>query len=241
MNQLLLAISFLTAVPVRLRNAPAPGDLGRSAAWFPLLGAAIGGIAAFACLGLRLVFDPLLAAVLTTVVWIALTGGLHLDGLADCFDGLFHPSNPARRLEIMKDPRLGSFGGIGLLLAVMVKAAAIQALPANQILAALPLAAAAGRWLLLPAGRQPLARPGGMGADFAAGLSPRVFAAAIVPVIVLAVLGGWRGAAALAGVHLLAWGIFRLARSRLGGVTGDVFGMTVELAEILTLLVFSVH
>lgn len=238
MKYLLLALSFLTAVPVNLKEAPAPGDLGRSAAWFPLVGILIGGISALVCLGLRAVLDPLLAAVLSAAVWIGLTGGLHLDGLADCFDGLLHPSNPQRRLEIMKDPSLGSFGGLGLILAVVLKIAAIQALPSGLLLTALPLAAVSGRWLLLPAGKQPQARPGGMGADFASGLSWPVLAAGLLPVLVLTAFSGWLGAAAVCAACVTTWGIFRLAKSNLGGVTGDVFGLTVESAEIVVLLVF---
>ena len=238
MNYLLLAFSFLTILPVRLKQAPAQGDLGRAAVWYPLIGLLIGGLSALAGWGLRQVLPSLLAAVLTTAIWIVLSGGLHLDGLADCCDGLLNASRPERRLEIMKDPRLGTFGGIGLILAIGLKIAAIQALPTSSLLAALPLAAALGRWLLLPAGKQPLARPDGLGADYASGLRPAIFFGAAVPLILLTVLGGWKALIAVGVCHLSAWGIFRLAKNRLGGVTGDVFGLTVEVAEILTLLVF---
>jgi len=241
MKSLLLAISFLTTMPVNLKEAPGPGDLGRSGAWFPWLGLVIGALAALAFYGLSLAFQPLLAAALAAALWVALTGGLHLDGLADCCDGLFHPSNPQRRLEIMKDPRLGSFGGLGLVLAVVLKIIAIANLSEPALLLGLPLAAAAGRWLLLPAGMQPQARPGGMGADFAAGLSPRVLLLGALPVLVLAGLAGWRGLAGLTAACIAALAIFRLARSRLGGLTGDVFGLTVEAAEIAVLLAFNLR
>ena len=92
------------------------------------------------------------------------------------------------------------------------------------------------RWLLLPAARQPQAHSGGLGADFAHGLAGRtVLLAALVPLAVLAADGG-RGllAGVLAGV--LVWGAWRLARARLGGLTGDVLGLTVELAELGVLL-----
>jgi adenosylcobinamide-GDP ribazoletransferase len=240
MKSLLLAFSFLTVFPVKLKEPPAEGDLGRAAAWFPLIGVMIGGLGALAAWGLRFVFPPFLAAVLTTGLWILMSGGLHLDGLADCCDGLLNASSPQRRLEIMKDPRLGTFGGIGLFLAILLKIAAIQVLPTGMIWFALPLAGALGRWLLLPAGKQALARPGGMGADFASGLRPAAFIGAAVPVLALTILGGWKACAAVLVCHLAAWGIFHASKSRLGGVTGDVFGLTVETAEILTLLVFCV-
>jgi adenosylcobinamide-GDP ribazoletransferase len=241
MKYVLLAFSFLTVLPVKLKEAPAQGDLGRAAGWFPWIGILIGGVSALAAWGLRMVFPSLLAAVLTAAVWIGLSGGLHLDGLADCFDGLLNASTPARRLEILKDPRLGTFGGIGLLLAIILKVTAIQALPTSSLWLVLPLAGALGRWLLLPAGKQPLARPGGMGADFAAGLRPAAFLSAAIPLIGLVIWGGWKAFAAVLACHLAAWGIFLFSKNRLGGVTGDVFGLTVEAAEILTLLTFCVQ
>jgi adenosylcobinamide-GDP ribazoletransferase len=240
-----LAFTFLTVLPARLNTAPAPGDLGRAAAWFPLVGGVVGAAAALALWGFGWVFPPLLAGLLALIVWVGLTGGLHLDGLADCCDGLFNASSPERRLEIMKDPRLGSFGGTGLVLALLLKLGGLLALTGlantTQSILAVLLAAALGRWLILLAARQPTARPGGMGADFALGLRGRAFAAAAVVPLSLALLCGWRGLLAVTLAHLGVWWIFRLARSRLGGVTGDVFGLVVETGEILTLLAFAVR
>ncbi len=242
MNHLRLAIAFLTVIPVRLKTAPAPGDLGRAASWFPLVGAVIGGLAAAAYYGLSLVLPPLLAAALSVAVWIALTGGLHLDGLADCCDGMLNASSPERRLEIMKDPRLGAFGGTGLVLAILIKISAVSSLPIGEGTPlpwlALPLAGATARWLLLPAGIQKQARPGGMGADFASGLTPPVFFWAGLGLAVFTALAGWPGLAAVLAAHLLAWLVFRFAHARLGGLTGDVFGLLVELAEITVLIIF---
>ena len=128
--------------------------------------------------------------------WVFLSGGLHLDGLADCFDGMLNSSLPERRLEIMKDPRLGTFGGLGLVLALLIKVAAVYSLAPGSDWIAILTAAALGRWLILLAGKQPLARPGGMGADFALGLTNASFAwAAILPVI----LGHTRWVARLTG------------------------------------------
>jgi adenosylcobinamide-GDP ribazoletransferase len=236
MKYLLLAFSFLTVIPVNLKGAINRGDIGRSAVWFPLIGIFIGGISALVWLGSSALFSPLLASVLAAAVWILMSGGLHLDGLADCCDGMLHASNPSRRLEIMKDPRLGTFGGIGLILAVLLKVAMLNEL-SPSVFIWLPLAAGMGRWMLLPMGKQPLAREGGMGADFAAGLSKRVFFAAALPLLAFILLAGWRGIVAGLVAHALGWVISRFARSRLGGITGDVLGLTVECVEILVLLV----
>ncbi len=241
MKRLLLALQFLTVFPIRLPQAPAPGDLGRAAGWFPLVGGVIGVLTAGVYFGLSLIFPPLLAAALATAAWIGLSGGLHLDGLADCCDGLLNASSRERRLEIMKDPRLGTFGGIGLCLAILLKVVGISSLPPGAFWIALPLAAATGRWLLLPAGRQPPARPGGMGADFSSGLNRAVWIPAALTLGALTALAGWRGLAGVLAAHGVAWLVFALARSRLGGMSGDVLGLTVELAEIVVLLGFCVR
>jgi adenosylcobinamide-GDP ribazoletransferase len=243
MKRLVLALSFLTTIPVRIFGTLQPGDLGRAGAWFPLVGLLLGGLLAAARLGLGKIFPDPLAAVLVVALWAWLTGFLHLDGLADCCDGMLAAAAPDRRLDIMKDPRLGTFGGVGLIMHLLIKTSALAALPASLPAAILPLllAPALARWLILLAARQPMARPGGLGAEFASGVSWRTFVyAALVP-IGLVVLGGLRAILAAAAAHLVAFSVARLARSRLGGITGDVLGLTVELSEAAVLLVFAIQ
>jgi adenosylcobinamide-GDP ribazoletransferase len=138
----------------------------------------------------------------------------------------------------MRDPRLGTFGGATLIVHLMLKTFAVAALPVPSIMAFL-LAPALARWTLLIVAAQPSARPGGMGAAFAQGLNRNVYLGAAIVPIVLIVVGGWRALAAALIGHLSAIGIIRAARSRLGGVTGDVFGLTVEATELVTLLVYA--
>lgn len=139
----------------------------------------------------------------------------------------------------MKDPRLGTFGAVSLILTMLLKIAAVAALSSPLTWIALPLAASAARWLLLWAARQPTARPGGMGAIFQQGIKPSdLIVSAILPVL-LVILGGGRGLAALVLGSLAALGIFSWARRRLGGVTGDILGLTVEIVEVGILLVFA--
>ena len=241
MKSLKLAFAFMTVLPVRLKEELSPGDLGKASGWYPLVGVLIGGLVWLAKYSLQQIFPLLLTAVLCVTLWVFLSGGLHLDGLADCFDGMVNSSSPERRLEIMKDPRLGSFGGLGLLLALLIKVAAVYSLAPGRDWVAILSAAALGRWMILLAGKQPLARPGGMGADFALGLKTASFAWAAILPLALVILGGWQGLLAAALAHLAALGIFRLARSRLGGVTGDVYGLTVEITELVVLLTFAVQ
>lgn len=239
MNHFLYAINLLTILPAPSKNTPSPGDSGRSAGWFSTVGLVIGLATAVVWWGLKRIFPALPAAGLTLAVWVWLSGGLHLDGLADCCDGLFHPSSPERRLEIMRDPRLGSFGGVGLVLLLALKIAAISTLPTGRTgFLAILLAAALARWLVLPAGYQPLARPGGMGADFAQGLRPSSLVWGSLIPLGLVALTFPRGAAALLAALAACAGVIFLARRRIGGVTGDVFGAVIELTELAVLLAF---
>ena len=239
MRTLRIAFGLMTTLPFKLPDAWVAGDSGRAAVWYPLVGFVIGALTWLAWTGANFVFSPLMAGVITLVIWVMLTGGLHLDGLADCCDGLFATAAPARRLEIMKDPHVGAFGVIGLILTLFLKAAALTSLTPVSSFGIL-LAASLARWCILPAGLLPLARPSGMGSDFAAGFQrPFLLWSAIIPLTVAILLGGRGILSSMAGLGaatLVLW----LAKSRIGGVTGDVFGMIVEIVETAVLLTFVV-
>jgi adenosylcobinamide-GDP ribazoletransferase len=254
-NPLALALSFLTAIPVHVA-APRPGDLGRAAVWFPVVGLVLGVVVSAAYWLLARLFPPTVAATLTVALWAALTGGLHLDGLADCGDGLFSTASRERRLEIMRDPRLGAFGVMALVLFLLLKVSAVAALTSRPawdlhlpalslawrgLLPAGPLvlAAVAARWLLLVAARQPSARPGGMGQDFASVLTPSTLLFGGILPLVLIALAGPRGWLATLVALVITGLLVRVARARLGGVTGDVFGLVVEMAELTILLTYT--
>jgi adenosylcobinamide-GDP ribazoletransferase len=241
----LRAIGFLTVLPVRPRwdEHTAPG---RAMAFYPLTGALIGGGLAGLTylLGMsRLPLTaPLLPAALILAAWVGITGGLHLDGWADCCDALFVPASRERRLEILRDPRLGSFGGIGLASLLIVKLAAIQgiaALPERWLL--LLVIPPTARWALVIAARAfPLARPDGMAASYRKGLGTRELVIATVTALLvtalLFALTGWHALIPIAVAPLVMLVMARLAIGRLGGLTGDVYGAIVELAETTALV-----
>lgn len=237
MRNLRIAFGLMTTLPFKLPDDWSAGDSGRASVWYSLVGLVIGILTWLAWKGAIFAFPPLVAGILTLIIWVVLTGGFHLDGLADCCDGLFVSATPERRLEIMKDPHIGAFGVIGLILVLFLKAAALASLTSASSVGIL-LAASLARWCILPAGLFPLARSSGMGADFVLGFQ-RLFIAwgAVIP-LMIAVLLGIRGIlSTLAGVGaavLILW----MAKSRIGGVTGDVFGMVVEVVETVVLLAF---
>ena len=242
----LRAIGLLTVLPLRPRWDEHT-EPGRAMAFYPLTGALIGGLLA----GLAYLLEktplpettPLLPAALILAAWAGVTGGLHLDGWADCCDALFVPVSRERRLEILRDPRLGSFGAIGLVVLLVVKLAAIQGVMASPArLSVLVIVPTVARWaLVLAAQAFPLARPDGMAAHFRQGLGAREVTIATATVLVVAalaaVLTGSRGLVALAVAPLVMLAMARLAMGRLGGLTGDVYGAIVELAETASLVV----
>jgi adenosylcobinamide-GDP ribazoletransferase len=234
MRNVRIAFGLMSTLPVKLPDDWSAGDSGRASVWYPLVGFVIGALTWLAWTGAMLLFSPLVAGVIALVVWVALTGGLHLDGLADCCDGLLASTPAERRLEIMKDPHVGAFGVTGLILVLLLKAAALTSVSSLGIL----LAASFARWCILPAGLMPLARPSGMGADFAAGFRRSFLLwGAILPLGIAFLLGARGVLSALAGLGAAAL-ILWLAKSRIGGVTGDVFGMIVEVVETVVLLAF---
>jgi adenosylcobinamide-GDP ribazoletransferase len=237
MKHLLTAFNLMTTLPLPASKDWQTGDSGRASVWYPFVGFIIGGLTWLMWTGTTRLFPASVAGILTLVVWVTLTGGLHLDGLADCCDGLLASTTVERRLEIMKDPRLGAFGGIGLVLTLLLKAAALSSLTTQSALGIL-LAASLARWCILPAGLLPLARPSGMGADFKAGFRNWFIAAGAIIPLALSIALGTRGLVSLVAGLIAAVLVLRLAQSRINGVTGDVFGMTVEVVEVVSLLAF---
>jgi len=235
---LLEAVRYLTIVPLPGRPAAGGGALGRAAAWFPVVGLALGAALALTDRVTDVLFSPLLAVLLTVTVWKLLTGGIHLDGLADCLDGLVG-RDAEHRLAIMRDSRIGAFGAIGLILFLLLEIAAVAELAPALRWRALLAAPVIGRATpALVARLLPVARATGAGAAFRAGLGPAAPALALGAALVAAAAAlGVAGIVAWALAALLALALGRFMTHRLGGITGDVLGAGIEAAELVVLLV----
>jgi adenosylcobinamide-GDP ribazoletransferase len=233
---ILVAVQYLTVLPVPRRGTP--GDLGRAAPWFPVVGLVLGALLALAAAGADLVLAPAVAGALLVALWVALTGALHLDGLADACDGLGGAFGRDRALAIMRDPRTGPYGVAGVVLVLLVKAAVLASLSERALWRALLVALTLGRLApVLLARLLPPARPDGAGRAFADGVSwgRAGIAAAIAAIASLSVLGAW-GALPLGAALACVLGAGAYLRRRLGGTTGDCLGAMVEVTEALVLV-----
>lgn len=222
------AFSFLTIVPL---GFPKGRKAGWSMAWYPLVGVFVGGV----LVGVAGVspFDRGLTAFWVLLAWVFITGGLHLDGFGDSCDGLLATASPARRLDIMKDPRTGAWAVVGLVLLLLAKWQAIQYIPLELLI----LPPVLGRWaMVLAVYSFPYARQEGIGGYFREGLTIQQVSMATLIALVIAVRLNF--AVLMISVFCLMWLFGKWSASRLGGgITGDVYGAICELAELLCLLV----
>jgi adenosylcobinamide-GDP ribazoletransferase len=228
---LLAAVQFLTRLPV-----PA-GDfnLEDSIVWLPVVGLVLGAVLAAADVGLGWLRAPsLLTSVLLVVLLLALTGALHADGLMDTCDAVFGHASPERRLEIMRDPRAGAFGVVGLVCVVLLKVAAIDGLTSGWRAGLLWLAPGLGRWaIVLLATVFPYGRVAGLGAPLKRAATRRALAIASLAPLVACVLIGPAGVLGGAVAALAALGLGRWLMRLLPGLTGDCYGAACETVEML--------
>jgi adenosylcobinamide-GDP ribazoletransferase len=233
------AVSFLTRVPVGRWVALDGSDVARGAMLFPVVGAGLGALAGLVVVGLDARLTVLVAAGLAVALEALLTGGIHLDAVADGADGL-GAATRERALEIMREPTIGAFGATALVLDLLVKTAALAAVASGpRAVLAVAAAYALGRTAPLALGwALPYARAeGGSGAALTGGAGETSCALGVGLGIGLALAAlGLRGLVLAGAAALAALAVALLARQRLGGVTGDVLGAATELATTAALV-----
>jgi adenosylcobinamide-GDP ribazoletransferase len=234
----LAAVSFLTRLPLGARIDPRSEALPRAAPLFPLVGAALGAVVGGVAIGLSNVLPPLLAALLAVAVELALTGALHVDGLADSADGL-GGSGRERSLAIMRDHSLGAYGGSALALDLAIKATALATLAESGALTAIVAAFAISRAAPLPLALLPYARAGaGTGRALAGRIGISSVGVGVALAIAVAAAAARLDAPSMVlGAIAVTGAVAAAAHRRLGGVTGDVMGAAVELTVACCLIV----
>lgn len=239
MKPFVLALQFFTVATLRSDLKAEPGDLARSRAWWGVVGALLGLALAALAWTLGHLLPPLALAGPLVLFWAACTRFLHLDGVADTADALVYPAPRERSLAIMKDTRIGAFGVTALASVLLIKFGLLASLSPERLWPALIAAPALARALAASLSTLlPPATPGkGLGAATAEG--PTGVAAMLASVgTALAAAGLACGLSGLlAGLMVLLLGLLlgRWFKRRLGGMTGDCAGASIELAECLAL------
>ena len=236
MNSLRFAISFLTILPLAPKNPDV--SVTSSRAYFPLVGLALGGILAGLAYSLDFVFTPFQVGAIIVVALIAFTRALHVEGFMDSCDGLFGGFTRERRLEIMRDPRVGSFAVIGAVSLLLLKWTLIVGLPDQYRTPLLVLFPAMSRGgMLLDMEVYPYARDRGMGTSFHVDTKLiQVVVGLVIVALASALLLGIAGVVLLAIVCIVALAFGRWVTGLLGGMTGDTYGAVNEIGEVAVLI-----
>lgn len=232
----LLAVQFLTRVPVRPDFTPE--WLTAATRYYPLVGALIGAVTAAIYALALLLWPPVVAVLVCIAAGLLLTGAFHEDGLADMADGIGGGQTRERALEIMRDSRIGTYGAAALLLALMLKAAALAAMPAATVILALVGGHALSRFsavCVIATGSY--ARDHGTGKPVADGVSRASLAIAAATALACLLALGWGlGAMAalsgLLGLVLAHLAMRRIFERKLGGYTGDCLGAVQQASEL---------
>lgn len=233
---LVCAIQFLTRVPTPTLNGFQPDWITRSARYFPLVGQGVGALSAAVFFAAYQVWTPTLAALLAVGAGLIITGAFHEDGLADTADGLGGGQTAERRLEIMKDSRVGTYGVCALVLALALKVGALSSLSEQAGVLTLIAAHGAGRAAALVAMRLTPYAPAGEAGKW----KPTPQGVRTTEVVVGLLIAVWplvllSPSAVLVGVAIggaAALAAAKTAQRLIGGHTGDVLGAIEQLFEV---------
>ena len=239
MDGLRRAMGFLTIYPLRASDTWTPETLGSSMVYYPVVGLLIGIALWMLHLMLNTLFPSVVAIVLLLGSLTFMTGGLHLDGLADTIDGLSGGYNREETLHIFKDSHVGTMAVVSVVLSLLLKYACLSVLSEEAMSPTLLLMGILSRYSMVQlACFSPYARAeGGLGEPFVQGIKPEHFSTAVFITLVLTmVFGGARGVLIWMLVSLATLSYQTYFRRRLHGITGDVLGAVNEANEALVLV-----
>jgi adenosylcobinamide-GDP ribazoletransferase len=240
MTSILLALQFLTVLPLAIGKVNEK-KIAVSMVFFPVIGLILGGLLA----GLNTILSiwelpPLALNIILVVTLMAITGGIHLDGLSDMADAFMSGKKKEEMLVIMRDPHIGAMGTLGLISIILLKIGLLLGLNPELKITALILMVVLSRWsAVLLMSLFPYARSEGKAKAYIQGMTPKIALLSAGVTLTLAfAIGRFMGIAAfiiIAGTTY-AFGLF--CRRKIGGITGDTCGAVIELSEIFVLFIF---
>ncbi len=242
LGSFMAALRFLTILPLPGQLGTTERELAGGLPFFPLIGLLIGCLTVPVSWGMYLLFPPLVTALLATLILLAFSGGLHLDGLADTADGFFSARPRERILEIMRDSATGAMGVTALIMLLLLKVICLGSMSGKMLIFSVFLMPIAGRTaILLLMALLPYVRvQGGLGTLF---YSRKSRLTAVWSLLFFAAMawftGGIRGAVAVLAVVLLTLLFALFCHRKINGATGDTLGAVCELSEAAVALVFA--
>ena len=240
MVPIIAAFQFLTIFPTIVRRMFTSLEMGRAAAWFPFVGLVLGAVLYGVYYLSQSIFPLNVSGALTLFAWVVFTRAFHLDGFMDTCDGLFGGFTTERRLEIMKDSRVGAFGVAGGVLVLLTQYTALVS--SLNVLPALILATTLGRWaspLVIYA--LPYAREDGLGIEMKRNVGiQEVFLATLIAGVVSWFMFSWTGLVLMFVAAVIAFLVALYVMRLLPGLTGDIYGTVTIIVETVVLLFFTV-
>lgn len=242
MKRFILAITFLTRLPLPTPKIVTPKDIASSTVFFPLVGLILGGILAGIDYFCSHFWNPLVTNTAIVIGLIGLTGGLHIDGLMDTCDGIFSNKDRDRALEIMRDSRVGVMGVLGGICVILMKIAFLYGIKDDLRIPALLIFPVIGRCAMVYAiCFFPYARTtSGLGKAYVQHSKRYHFLIASALSLSVAIpFLLWRAIPIIVIISFATWLMAYRLSKRLGGLTGDTYGAICEVVETLTLAVMS--
>lgn len=238
-KMLLMQIQFLTRIPLPVKIKFDEKIFAKSMVLSPLAGLLIGIITGLAYYLAQMTEKQIFAAVIAVAVEIAVTGGLHLDGLADTFDGIFSNRPKSKMLSIMKDSRIGTNGTIALILVILCKTAILVSLSSSRLILYLFALPAVSRMnILWAAGTSAYAARDGMGKSVVKYTDIKeIITGTLIACVISAVFFRWAAFAVVPAAIAFALIFCAYVKRKIGGITGDIIGAVIELTEIVVLFI----
>lgn len=235
--KLIYALRFLTTIPIPFSKDEPMDGASKSTHYFPIVGLIIGGILYGTWYLTSFIWSSQVVSAAVLCLWALITGALHLDGLSDSADGLGGGKDPQHKLEIMKDSRTGAFGAVTLIIFLIFKWAMINEVIENHIPLVLLTAPVGARWIILLVMLMfPSASEKDIGTVFKKeNRWPKLIPGAILTLLVFWFFWGGPGLAVLVLTAFLAILFAWRVSGKLGGLTGDVYGATIEISELIIL------
>ena len=238
LNDFFTAVSFLTIIPVSVEGAEKKNALASAMIFFPLVGFGIAGVS----FGLVHFWEPFLSERISNLLLVLLpilfSGGLHIDGVADFFDGFFQGKNREDILRVMKDPHIGVWGSLSIVFFVLIKWEPLMIVPFKGKIFLIAMTLSRWAQVFLSYSHSYAGKETGLGESVAQKIGRKEFAGATVFTFLAALLLGWKGLCVFLGIFLFVLGMGAFYKKKINGITGDLIGATAEMSELAAYVLF---